>query len=149
MSVTVDVGSEVGRVALGRDPAADLARLVLKAEGVTAALVSIAFVSKRRIAALNREHLGRTGPTDVIAFGFRRATGDDPVVGDVYISPDMARINAREHGSRLREELARLVVHGVLHVLGYDHPEDESRQRSEMWSRQETLLRRHFKGSSR
>ena len=63
------------------------------------------------------------------------------MVGDVYIAPDVARRNAREQGAGVREELMRLVVHGVLHVLGHDHPEDDSRYASPMWQRQERLLR--------
>ena len=61
--------------------------------------------------------------------------------GDIYIAPDVARRNATAHGVSIREELTRLVVHGVLHVLGYDHPEDETRYASSMWRRQERLLR--------
>jgi probable rRNA maturation factor len=146
MNITVDVSSEVGRLALGRQRVVDAARAVMTSERVPAALVSIAFVSNRRIAALNREHLGRPGPTDVIAFGFRRATSEDPVIGDVYIAPDVARANAAEAGTGIREELIRLVVHGVLHVLGHDHPETDERTRSEMWRRQERLVRRIIAG---
>jgi rRNA maturation RNase YbeY len=105
------------------------------------ALLSVAFVTDRHIAALNREHLGHSGPTDVISFGFARFEPRGAVVGDVYIAPDVARRNARAQGDGVREELLRLVVHGVLHVLGHDHPEDESRYESAMWKRQERLLR--------
>jgi probable rRNA maturation factor len=66
------------------------------------------------------------------------------VVGDVYIAPDVARTNARSEGVSVTEELARLVVHGTLHALGYSHPEGsrEERAGSPMWKRQERLLRR-------
>jgi probable rRNA maturation factor len=63
------------------------------------------------------------------------------VVGDVYIAPGVARRNAREHRRGVREELMRLVVHGVLHVIGHEHPEDDTRYDSPMWRRQERLLR--------
>jgi probable rRNA maturation factor len=64
------------------------------------------------------------------------------VVGDVYIAPDVARRNAKAEGTGVREELMRLVVHGVLHVLGHDHPDEgEARYASPMWKRQERLLR--------
>jgi probable rRNA maturation factor len=72
--------------------------------------------------------------TDVISFTF-----GDPLVGDIYISPDVARHNARTHGVGVREELTRLVIHGVLHVTGRDHPEGTS---SAMWKRQERLVKR-------
>ena len=142
MSHSVDVATEAVRLPLARARIAALAEGVLRAERVRNALLSITFVTKRRIAVLNREHLGHPGPTDVISFGFARAAETDPVVGDVYICPDVARASALERGIGVREELARLVVHGTLHVLGYDHPEGDDRERSAMWKRQETLLAR-------
>ena len=74
--------------------------------------------------------------------GFSRATGRDPVIGDIYLCPDVARANAHERGVPVRDELTRLVVHGVLHVLGYDHPLDDGREASDMWLRQERVVRR-------
>ena len=106
------------------------------------ALLSITFVDRRVIARLNKEHLGHTGPTDIISFGFTRAAPEDPVVGDIYICADVAREHAKERHIPVRQELTRLVIHGVLHVLGYEHPEHEAREQSKMWRRQEQLLRR-------
>ena len=141
MSRRVDVTAEGVRVPVARARVAALADRVLRAERVKHALVSIAFVSDREMAALNRRHLKHRGPTDVISFGFAPGAKNGPVVGDVYIAPEVARRNARAHGRGVREETMRLVVHGVLHVLGYDHPSDESRYDSAMWRRQERLLR--------
>ena len=129
---------------------AEAARMVLRAEKVRAALISVSLVSQARIAALNFSHLHRRGPTDVIAFGLTAAASTRRgrralVVGDVYIAAVVARDNARRLGISMREELLRLVVHGVLHVLGYDHPDGESRERSAMWRRQETLVQRALK----
>jgi probable rRNA maturation factor len=153
VTLAVTVGAEVPRVALARSRAQRLARAVLHAEGVRHALVSIAFVTPRTIARLNSAHLGHRGPTDVIAFAFapRRSTRtrrrghahtSDGIVGDVYIAPAIARQNATRWHVGVREELARLVVHGILHVVGYDHPEGADRMHTPMWRRQEGLLRR-------
>ena len=142
MTLTVDVSADGERVPLSSTRIREIARGVLAAERVRDALLSITFLSAPRIAALNRKHLGHRGATDVISFGFQRTRPDDPIVGDVYIAPSVARTNARNAGVGVREEIARLVVHGVLHVLGYDHPEDADRERSPMWRRQEQLLRR-------
>lgn len=143
MSIAVDVSAAPGRLALARRDAAALAGAVLRAEGVRDALLSLAFVSTSTITALNRKHLRRPGATDVISFWFARPSrARGPVVGDVYIAPEIAREQARRLGVPLREELARLVVHGTLHVLGHDHPEGGARTRSAMWRRQEALLRR-------
>jgi rRNA maturation RNase YbeY len=141
MSVAVDVATEGVRIPIARARVATLAEGVLRREGVRDAMLSIAFVTDRRISALNRTHLGHAGPTDVISFGFAPVDSDRVVVGDVYIAPGVARRNARAHGSGVREELSRLVVHGVLHVLGHDHPDGEPRYASPMWRRQEQLLR--------
>jgi len=127
---------------LSRSKAQRVVETVLHAERVRRALISIAFLTTRDIAAMNRRHLGSTGATDVISFGFTRRSTADPVVGDVYIAPDVAKENAVAAGVSLREELVRLLVHGTLHVLGYDHPEGRSRERSPMWKRQERLVDR-------
>jgi rRNA maturation RNase YbeY len=142
----VAVDTDSVRIAVSRERVRRVAEHVLRAERVRDALVSITFVTDRHIAALNRRHLGHRGPTDVISFGFTPPVGkgrreEGAVVGDVYIAPDVARRNARAHGQGVREELLRLVVHGVLHVLGHDHPVDEARYTSPMWRRQERRLR--------
>lgn len=143
MTLDVTVAADGVRAPLGRARAAALARAVLRAEGVRDAELSITFVTARAIAALNRKHLGHRGPTDVISFGLPPALPGAPLVGDVYIAPEVARANARRFGAGVREEIARLVVHGTLHVIGHDHPEGEARERSAMWRRQEQLLARH------
>ncbi len=120
---------------------ADLARRVLKAEQVPRAMISIALVSSREMARLNREHLGHRGATDVITF----ALGDDGsgvLVADIYICPDVARTQAKEWKVGVRDELARLVVHGVLHACGWEHPINDDREASPMWQRQERLMAR-------
>ena len=81
-----------------------------------------AFVTDRRIAALNREHLGHAGPTDVISFALAPVGKKAEVVGDVYISPAWRGRTRARTVEACAEELLRLVVHGVLHVVGHDHP---------------------------
>jgi len=143
MSLIVDVSVDGARNPLASARVKRVAAAVLRAEGVHEALVSIAFVSTREIARLNKRHLGHTGPTDVISFALGSAkerSAAHPVVGDIYIAPEIARANARRFRRGVREELARLVVHGTLHVLGHDHPDGAERTTSPMWRRQERLL---------
>lgn len=142
MSHRVSVALERVRVPVSRERVASVARAVLRSEKVGDAMLSITFVSAATIRALNRRHLRRDRPTDVIAFGFRERGTAGAVVGDVYISPDAARASARADGITVREEIVRLVVHGTLHVLGHDHPETDARVTSAMWRRQERLVRR-------
>ena len=146
MSLIADVSSEGVRIPLSSARVAATAKAVLAAEGVTDALLSITFLPARSMARLNRQHLDHSGPTDVISFGFDRA-GRSAVVGDIYICPDVARQNAQRAGIGVREEIARLIVHGTLHVLGYDHPAGATRETSPMWRRQETLLAREARAA--
>jgi rRNA maturation RNase YbeY len=103
--------------------------------------LSITFVTDEAIAELNGTYLQRQGPTDVISFRL----GEDPAVGDVYISTETARANSERFAIPFPEELLRLVVHGTLHVLGYDHPDDDSRLQSAMFELQESLVDRLLK----
>ena len=83
------------------------------------------------------------GATDSLTFELPPPPGG-PLGGDVYGSPEVAREHAARFGRPVREELARLVVHGTLHAVGYVHPEDASREGSPMWARQERYLARFF-----
>jgi probable rRNA maturation factor len=142
MSVSIYVCARDVRVALAAARVESIARATLASERVRDAMLSITFVSNAAIAKLNATHLGHRGATDVISFGFSGARKGSPVIGDIYIAPAVARANALEHGVPVREELARLVVHGTLHVLGYEHPEADARTTSPMWKRQERVLAR-------
>jgi probable rRNA maturation factor len=121
---------------------ARLARRVLLSEEKRDCDLTVVLVDNAYIRNLNRRWLKRNAPTDVLAFSM--AMGPDAaynygVLGDVYISLEKAREQAGEYGVSFEEELARLVVHGVLHLAGYDHkkPSDARRMRS----REEACLR--------
>ncbi|HET7042215.1 MAG TPA: rRNA maturation RNase YbeY [Gemmatimonadales bacterium] len=123
-------------------PAATVRRIVLAVLRVERreAAVSVTFLGRVRMRALNRDHLGHDRPTDVISFALPAPDGG--LVGDVYICGAVAQAQARRYGVPVRQELVRLVVHGLLHVLGHDHPEGEARVRSAMWKAQERYVRR-------
>jgi probable rRNA maturation factor len=131
----------VGWAGRAAQPALSAARVrrivnaVLDGERAGDAAVSVTFLSAARMRALNRRTFGRDALTDVIAFGLPHA---GRVGGDVYVCPAAA---ARAPAP-LAQELLRLVVHGTLHVLGYDHPVGTGRTRSAMWQRQERHVRR-------
>jgi probable rRNA maturation factor len=136
----IDVDTGRRRLSLAAGVVRALAAFVLRRERISSAMLSIAFVSRRSMAALNRQHLGHGGATDVITFALGRPTPAAPLVGDIYVSPDVVREQARRWRVPVREELARVVVHGVLHAIGHDHPEGTGRERSPMWKRQERWL---------
>ena len=105
-------------------------------------MISVAFVGRAAITKLNRKYLRHRGETDVISFGFTSGGKAAAIIGDIYVCPDVARLNARSQGVTASEELLRLVVHGTLHVVGYDHPSGEARMKSQMWRNQERILAR-------
>lgn len=117
-------------VAVDEDRWAGLMRRVLAEEGVASPWeVGLSFVDADQMAALNTEHRGINGPTDVLAFGIDdgrvpRAEDEPRLVGDVVICPSVAASNAATRGKSVEDELALLVVHGTLHLLGYDHIDD-------------------------
>lgn len=117
-----------------------LVHAVLVDEGVSGAL-DVTFVGEADMARLNAEHMGQEGPTDVLAFPIDGEADDAALVGaevprllgDVVICPAVARSNAAEnagadHDGTAEDEIALLVVHGVLHVLGWDHATDDQRR---------------------
>jgi len=93
-----------------------LVRRVARAEKCRAGELSIVLVGNPEIRQLNRRFLGRNRATDVMAFPM---SGE--LLGEVCVCRDQARIQARQHGVRLRSELLRLVLHGFLHLLGNTH----------------------------
>lgn len=138
-AVTVTRGAV--RVPLALERVRALAEFVLRRERVGAAAISIQFVTPRTIARLHEAHFGVPGPTDIVTMEHARDVVGAPVVGEVHIAPAVAAENAAQYGVSARLEVARLVVHGVLHSLGWEHPDGAGRTASPMWRRQETLLR--------
>lgn len=115
----------------------------LEAEGEEAAEVSVLLGDDATVQALNRDYRGIDRPTDVLSFAQRE--GEDlpggevsPVLGDIVISLDRARAQAGEYGHSLERELGFLAVHGVLHLLGWDHADPEAEAR--MMARTEAIL---------
>jgi probable rRNA maturation factor len=167
--VTIDVFAADEQEAHPIDVArwAELARRVLEAQGVKGDTeVSLLFVDEGAIATLNEQFLGKSGPTDVLSFPIEDEpgpTGRSPdlggtgpgsdvsehvaltLLGDVVICPAVASRNAAEHGVLFEDEVALLVVHGLLHLLGMDHEGDAEAARMEALEQQ--LLQRFHRVS--
>jgi probable rRNA maturation factor len=143
---------------------AELTKKVLTARGVKGETeVSLLFVDEDAIAALNEQFLGKSGPTDVLSFPIEDdpgPTGRSPdlggsgpgaqpeegaltLLGDVVICPSVAARNATEHEVTLDDEVALLVVHGLLHLLGMDHEIDAEAERME--ALEQELLNRYYR----
>lgn len=107
-------------------------RIILDALKSPEAEISILLVDDLQIAAMNRKFLGREGPTNVIAFPMQegRFSGLSPdLLGDVVISVDTAHREARDAELDLEERLTQLLVHGLLHLHGYDHEHNAAEAR--------------------
>ena len=100
------------------------ARQILSRLDEADAELTISLVDDVEIRRLNRDYRRKDRPTDVLAFAMRegpRVTGDESQLGDVVISLDTAARQAARRGAPLGDEVATLLIHGVLHLLGYDH----------------------------
>ena len=114
-------------------PLIALAELTLAGEGIVDAELSVSLVTEEEMADLHQRYTGEQGPTDVLSFPLdeQAPDGGPRFLGDVVICPEVAASQNED----LQAELRLLVVHGILHLLGYDHEADDDRAR--MWERQE------------
>ncbi len=104
--------------------------------------LSVLITDDMEIASLNKQYLGRTGPTNVIAFPMREGEFSDiapELLGDVVISLETTEKEAQESGMELETRFSELLIHGILHLLGYDHENDEQ-QALEMEDKSRELL---------
>ena len=133
---------------------AELAAAALRDEGVAHGEMGLRFVDPGTMAELNLSHMGSPGPTDVLAFPIDGRSGrvhlpeQVPLLGDVVVCPAYALAQAPDragdgHDGSLVDELALLIVHGVLHVLGYDHQSDADA--AAMQARERQLLAAHHR----
>ncbi len=103
---------------------------------------SVIIVDNKRIHEINKEYRGIDRPTDVISFALEDSEGIElenyRILGDIYISIDKVKEQAKEYGHSEKRELAFLTVHGFLHLLGYDHMEKE--EEKIMFGKQEEIL---------
>jgi len=110
--------------------------------GYPDAELSVLITGDEEIKTLNERYLGRKGPTNVLAFPMTNGTGPDPVtglLGDIVISVDRAAEEAKQVGEPLTDTFYRLLIHGLLHLLGYDHERSKKEARS-MEKQQARLL---------
>ncbi len=87
--------------------------------------LSVAFVKSKEMQRLNKSYCGKDAVTDVLAFVLQEKTGKDLLFGEVIICVEEAKKQALEKGHTLKEELLDLLIHGTLHVLGYDHEKEK------------------------
>ena len=126
---------------------ARLGRLVertLASEHAPDGELCVAFVGDRTMRRINRDFRSIDRTTDVLSFSYVEESHAGGVLGEIFVSPAVARSQAEGAGCPLEEEVSRLVLHGLLHVLGYDH--DTAPARRKMLGRQERYLSRHLDG---
>lgn len=117
---------------------ADVAAGVLETFGLPEGELSVVLCDDAFIHPLNRDWRGKDRPTDVLSFSQREgeeSDPDDPLLGDVIISLETAARQAEEHGHSLAVEVRVLMIHGLLHLLGYDHEDDVEAEEMEALER--------------
>jgi rRNA maturation RNase YbeY len=124
-----------------RDAVTLLANIILEAVGESSAELYIELIGDHRMQRLNRQYRGKNVPTDVLAFSQRETPGPrSPLLGDVVISVHSVLRQARARHHSADEEIAVLLIHGILHLCGYDHERGEPEARR--MRRRELILRR-------
>ncbi len=103
-----------------------IANAVLAGEGVVEGRIDLHLIDLDTITGLNVEHMDGTGPTDVLSFPleddpYALPNAEAPLIGDIVVCPAVAVVQAADHAGSTEAELALLVIHGVLHLLGHDH----------------------------
>ena len=114
----IEVVNRQRRLQIDTRPWANFATKALAAIGKSESSATIAFVSDKKIRELNRQFRGVDKATDVLSFP------DDTELGDIAISVDTAAVQAKENGLKFESEIAQLILHGLLHLSGYDHETD-------------------------
>lgn len=107
-------------------------------EGDSDSDITIAITDDESVAELNAQYRGVDAPTDVLSFPMDAMPGDTHYLGDLVIAYPYAAAQAEREGHALDDSLALLVIHGTLHLLGYDH--DTPERRAEMWAAQQLAL---------
>ncbi len=97
---------------------------IIKSEGSVPGFLNIVFVSDEYLLDLNKKHLSHDYYTDVISFGYSFEEYDN-ICGDIFISIESIKENAKEYDESFKNELLRVIAHGVLHLLGYDDKKPE------------------------
>lgn len=115
----IEVVNRQRRVRIDTQVWSSFATKALAAIGKNESSATIAFVSDKKIRELNRQFRGIDKATDVLSF-----PSDGPDLGDIAVSVDTAAAQAKDNGLKLDEEIAQLILHGLLHLSGYDHETD-------------------------
>lgn len=123
----------------------DLLMNVARDEGLENIIFNVIIIDNSRIREINREYRNIDRETDVISFALEDDKTfnlkDIRVLGDIYISIEKIRSQAKEYGHSFKRELSFLAIHGFLHLLGYDHMEKDEEE--EMFKKQEEVLSRY------
>jgi len=146
VKIKIEIKNSQRKIAINKKLIRSLAKRILKIKGITEAQISILFAGKVRIRALNRTFRKLDRPTDVLAFSMREGKGPrlhPEILGDVVICPEIAQKCAKRYKTAAREEIHLYLIHGILHLLGYD--DSNTKKRSLMEKEQTRIFEKIFK----
>lgn len=136
----IEVADQQAALALDEGLIPQVVTAVLEAEGISSASISVALIDDPTMHELNRRHLDHDYPTDVLSFRLDADDGKGPLEGEILISTHTAIRQAAEFGWRAEDETILYLVHGLLHLCGYDDHSEEDRRA--MRAREQALLAR-------
>ena len=134
----ISIASPQELVPIDRGRTREIVRAVLCEEGISEAEISLAFVDNPAIHQLNKRYLDHDEPTDVLSFPMSDS-GSKRLTGELVIGAELAKIEADSRGHDVQAELALYVIHGLLHLCGYD--DKSSSDAEEMRERERDYLR--------
>ena len=97
----------------------------IKKEGKKGETINVILTSNSNMLSLNKKYLKRNYITDIIAFNYNR---ENIISGDLFLNPDTIKRNAKKYKTKLTEEIKRVIIHGVLHLIGYDDKKEEEKK---------------------
>ena len=127
--------NNLSKTSLNKKVFSTVAKKVLSGENRGTETVSLAFVGKEEIKKLNRKFRNKNKPTDVLSFNLN----EESCLGEIVICPEIVRENAKKYGVTIKYETMKMFVHGILHLLGYDHEKSEKEAKI-METKQEKYL---------
>ncbi len=125
--IEIDFSNRTRKFEIDRKKLFSLIRKIAELSGENEGVLSLSFVGEKKIREINKNFRHKDSPTNVISFPFMDVVSGRKLLGDVVICPLVAKKQALEQGNDFNDYIAFLIIHGFLHLLGYDHIREEDR----------------------
>ncbi len=123
----IDFSNRTKKFRVNKHKLFSIIKKIGKLSGTDSGILSLSFVEQEEIRKINKKFRGKDTPTNVISFPFMDVAGNKKLLGDIVICPLIAKKQAREQGNDFNDYVAFLIIHGFLHLIGYDHIKEKER----------------------